>query len=40
VTSSRSLRQACFDFRGAKNTAAGRLLTVTLTNYLDGTVYL
>ena len=32
--------QASFDFRGAKNTAAGRMLTVTLTNDLDGTVYL
>ena len=31
--------QASFDFRGAKNTAAGRMLTVTLTNDLDGTVY-
>ena len=29
--------QASFDFRGAKNTAAGRMLTVTLTNDLDGT---
>ena len=28
-----------FDFRGAKNTAAGCMLTVTLTNDLDGTVY-
>ena len=28
--------QASFDFRGAKNTAAGRMLTVTLTNDLDG----
>jgi hypothetical protein len=27
--------QASFDFRGAKNTAAGRMLTVTLTNDLD-----
>jgi tail tube protein len=31
--------QASFDFRGAKNTAAGCMLTVTLTNDLDGTVY-
>ena len=31
--------QASFDFRGAKNTAAGRMLTVTLTNNLDGAVY-
>jgi hypothetical protein len=31
--------QASFDFRGAKNAAAGRMLTVTLTNDLDGTVY-
>ncbi len=31
--------QASFNFRGAKNTAAGRMLTVTLTNDLDGTVY-
>jgi hypothetical protein len=31
--------QARFDFRGAKNVAAGRMLTVTLTNDLDGTVY-
>jgi GDPmannose 4,6-dehydratase len=31
--------QASFDFRGAKNDAAGRMLTVTLTNDLDGTVY-
>ena len=31
--------QATFDFRGAKNTAAGRMLTVTLTNDLDGTEY-
>jgi hypothetical protein len=30
--------QASFDFRGAKNTA-GRMLTITLTNALDGTVY-
>ena len=31
--------QASFDFRGAKNTSAGRMLTVMLTNDLDGTVY-
>jgi hypothetical protein len=31
--------QASFDFRGAKNTGAGRMLTVTLTNDLDGSVY-
>ena len=31
--------QASFDFRGAKNDAAGRMLTVTLTNDLDGLVY-
>jgi Phage tail tube protein len=31
--------QASFDFRGAKNDSAGRMLTVTLTNDLDGTVY-
>jgi ParB-like nuclease domain len=31
--------QASFDFRGAKNGVAGRMLTVTLTNDLDGTVY-
>jgi hypothetical protein len=31
--------QASFDFRGAKNGAAGRMLTVTLTNDLDGAVY-
>jgi Phage tail tube protein len=30
--------QASFDFRGAKD-VAGRMLTVTLTNDLDGTVY-
>jgi hypothetical protein len=30
--------QVNFEFRGAKNTAAGRTLTVTLTNDLDGTV--
>ena len=35
----RGLHQASFDFRGAKNTGAGRMLTVTLTNDLDGTVY-
>jgi len=29
--------QASFDFRGAKNTVAGRMLTITLTNDLDGT---
>jgi len=29
--------QASFDFRGARNNAAGRMLTVTLTNDLDGT---
>jgi hypothetical protein len=28
--------QASFDFRGAKNDVAGRMLTVTLTNDLDG----
>ena len=28
--------QASFDFRGAKNDVAGRTLTVTLTNDLDG----
>jgi len=28
--------QASFDFRRAKNDAAGRMLTVTLTNDLDG----
>jgi hypothetical protein len=27
-------------FRGAKNIAAGRMLTVTLINDLDGTVHL
>ena len=32
--------QASFDFRGARNEGAGRMLTVTLTNDLDGTVYL
>jgi hypothetical protein len=32
--------QASFDFRGAKNDVAGRMLTVTLTNDLDGTVHL
>ena len=31
--------QASFDFRGAKNDGAGRMLTVTLTNDLEGTVY-
>ena len=31
--------QASFDFRGAKNTTVGRMLTVTLTNDLDGTAY-
>jgi hypothetical protein len=31
--------QASFDFRGARNDVAGRMLTVTLTNDLDGTVY-
>ena len=31
--------QASFDFRGAKNDVAGRMLTVTLTNDLDGSVY-
>ncbi len=31
--------QASFDFRGAKNDVAGRMLTVTLTNDLDGAVY-
>jgi len=31
--------QASFDFHGAKNDAAGRMLTVTLTNDLDGTQY-
>jgi Phage tail tube protein len=31
--------QASFDFRGAKNDAVGRMLTITLTNDLDGTVY-
>jgi Phage tail tube protein len=31
--------QASFDFGGAKNDAAARMLTVTLTNDLDGTVY-
>jgi hypothetical protein len=30
--------QASFDFRGAKNNVAGRMLTVTLTNDLDGAV--
>ena len=32
--------QASFDFQGAKNDAAGRMLTVTLVNDLDGTDYL
>jgi hypothetical protein len=32
--------QASFDFRGAKNDVAGRMLTVTLTNDLDGSVYI
>jgi Phage tail tube protein len=31
--------QASFDFRGAKNDVVGRMLTVTLTNDLDGSVY-
>jgi len=31
--------QASFDFQGAKNEAAGRMLTVTLVNDLDGTEY-
>jgi hypothetical protein len=31
--------QASFDFRGAKNDVAGRMLTVTLTNDHNGTVY-
>jgi hypothetical protein len=31
--------QASFDFRGAENAAAGRMLTVPLTNDLDGSVY-
>ena len=31
--------QASFDFRGAKNDVAGRMLTVALTNDLDGLVY-
>jgi hypothetical protein len=31
--------QASFDFRGARNDASGRMLTVTLTNNLDGTDY-
>jgi hypothetical protein len=30
---------ASFDFRGAKNDVGSRLLTVTLTNDLDGSVY-
>ena len=32
--------QASFDFQGAKNDAAGRMLTVTLVNDLDGAEYL
>ncbi len=32
--------QASFDFQGARNEAAGRMLTVTLTNDLDGADYL
>jgi hypothetical protein len=31
--------QSNFDFRGAKNDVAGRMLTAALTNDLDGTVY-
>lgn len=31
--------QASFDFQGAKNESAGRMLTVTLVNDLDGTEY-
>jgi hypothetical protein len=31
--------QASFDFRGAKNDVARRMLTVTLTNDLNGSVY-
>ena len=31
--------QASFDFQGAKNDAAGRMLTATLINDLDGTEY-
>ena len=31
--------QASFDFRGARNETAGQMLTITLTNDLDGTVY-
>ena len=31
--------QTSVDFRGAKNDDAGRMLTVTLTNDLDGLVY-
>lgn len=31
--------QASFDFRGARNVAAGQMLTVTLLNDLDGTQY-
>jgi hypothetical protein len=30
--------QASFQFQGARNDAAGWMLTVTLTNDLDGTV--
>jgi hypothetical protein len=32
--------QASFDFQGARNDAAGRMLTVTLVNDLDGSAYL
>ena len=31
--------QASFDFRCVKNDVAGRMLIVTLTNDLDGSVY-
>ena len=31
--------QASFDFQGARNDAAGRMLTVTLVNDLDGSAY-
>jgi hypothetical protein len=31
--------QVSFDFRGAKNDIAGRMLTGMLTNDLDGLVY-
>ncbi|MDP7097204.1 MAG: phage tail tube protein, partial [Rhodospirillales bacterium] len=31
--------QASFDFQGARNDAAGRMLTATLVNDLDGTEY-